>query len=41
MSIDKKELIAKIAQRVEKQPDAVEEILDATLVEIYESIKQG
>ncbi|AFY83047.1 HU family DNA-binding protein [Oscillatoria acuminata] len=41
MSIDKTELIAKIAQRVQKQPEAVEEILDATLVEIYESLKQG
>lgn len=41
MSIDKKELIAKISPRVQKQPDAVEEILEATLTEIYESLKQG
>lgn len=41
MSIDKKELIVKIAQRVQKDSDTVEEILEATLVEIYESLKQG
>ena len=41
MSIDKKELIRRVSQRLSKQTEAVEEILDATLEGIYEFLKQG
>lgn len=41
MSIDKKELVRRVSQRVTKGTGTVEEIIDATLEEIYESLKQG
>jgi len=41
MSIDKQELVRRVSQRVVKGTDTVEEILDATLEEIYSSLKQG
>ncbi len=41
MSIDKKELVKRVSQRLSKGSDTVEEILDATIEEIYESLKQG
>ncbi|TVP56162.1 MAG: hypothetical protein EA343_24425 [Nodularia sp. (in: Bacteria)] len=41
MSIDKKELIRRVERRLSKPTGAVEEIIDATLQEIYESLKQG
>jgi DNA-binding protein HU-beta len=41
MSIDKKELVRRVSQRVVKGTDTVEEIVDATLEEIYSSLKQG
>ena len=41
MSIDKKELIRRISERVPKGTDTVEEMVDATLEEIYEALKQG
>ncbi|BCL40174.1 HU family DNA-binding protein [Nostoc sp. MS1] len=41
MSIDKKELVKRVSKRLSKGSGTVEEILDATLEEIYESLKQG
>ena len=41
MSIDRKELIHRISKRVAKGTGTVEEIVDATLEEIYEALKQG
>lgn len=41
MSIDKKELVRRVSQRVIKETDLVEEIIDATVEEIYSSLKQG
>jgi DNA-binding protein HU-beta len=41
MSIDKKELVRRVSNRVGKETGAVEEILDATFNEIYQSLKQG
>ncbi|MBK1987654.1 HU family DNA-binding protein [Sphaerospermopsis aphanizomenoides BCCUSP55] len=41
MSIDKKELIRRVGQRINKETGTVEEIIDATIEEIYESLKQG
>ena len=41
MSINKKELIRRVSQRLSKETGTVEEIVDATLEEIYESLKQG
>ena len=41
MSINKKELIKRIAQRVDHKNQEVEQIIDATLDEIYQSLKQG
>lgn len=41
MSIDKKELVRRVSVRVIKETGTVEEIIDATLEEIYESLKQG
>jgi DNA-binding protein HU-beta len=39
--IDKKELVRRISRRVTKGTGTVEEIVDATLEEIYEALKQG
>ncbi|HEY9692449.1 MAG TPA: HU family DNA-binding protein [Oculatellaceae cyanobacterium] len=41
MSINKKERIRRISQRLSKGTGTVEEIVDATLEEIYESLKEG
>ena len=41
MSIDKKELVRCVSNRVIKGTGTVEEIIDATVEEIYESLKQG
>jgi DNA-binding protein HU-beta len=41
MSVGKKELIHRISKRVVKGTGTVEEIVDATLEEIYEALKQG
>lgn len=41
MSIDKKELVHRDTQRVVKGTGTVGEIVDATLSEIYSSLKQG
>jgi DNA-binding protein HU-beta len=41
MSIDKKELVRRVSQRVNKGTGTVEEIIDATLEEIYSSLKQA
>jgi DNA-binding protein HU-beta len=41
MSIDKKELVRRVGKRLSKGSGTVEEIIDATLEEIYESLKQG
>ncbi|MDZ7959429.1 MAG: HU family DNA-binding protein [Aulosira sp. DedQUE10] len=41
MSIDKKELVRRVSNRVIKGTGTVEEIIDATLEEIYESLKKG
>jgi len=41
MRIDKKELVCHISKRVTKGTGTVEEIVDATLEEIYEALKQG
>jgi DNA-binding protein HU-beta len=41
MSINKKEIIRRVGQRVNQEEQAIEEILDATLEEIYQSLKQG
>ena len=41
MSINKQELIHRVCQRVARDEQAIEEILDATLEEIYQSLKQG
>jgi DNA-binding protein HU-beta len=41
MSIDKKELISRVSKRVGKGTGTVQESLDASLDEIYESLKQG
>ncbi|MGM3309624.1 HU family DNA-binding protein [Anabaena sp. WFMT] len=41
MSIDKKELVHRVGQRINKENGTVEEIIDATIEEIYESLKQG
>ena len=39
--IDKKELIRRVSQRVGKDTAVVGEIVDITLEEIYEALKQG
>ena len=39
--IEKAELVARVAVRVQKDADAVEEIVDATLEEIYQALKRG
>jgi DNA-binding protein HU-beta len=41
MSINKQELIRRVCQRVNQDEKAIEEILDATLEEIYQSFRQG
>ncbi len=41
MRIDKKELVCRVSERVPKGTDTVEEMVDATLEEIYEALKQG
>lgn len=41
MRIDKKELVRRISERVPKGTCTAEEIVDATLEEIYEALKQG
>ena len=41
MRVDKKELIRRISKRIPKDTGTVEEIVDATLEEIYEALKQG
>jgi DNA-binding protein HU-beta len=39
--IDKKELVSLVARRLNRDVEAVGEILDATLEEIYQSLKRG
>ena len=41
MRIDKKELVRRVSERMPKDAGIVEEIVDATLEEIYEALKQG
>jgi DNA-binding protein HU-beta len=41
MSIDKKELARRVGKRLSKGSGTVEEIIDATVEEIYESLKLG
>ena len=41
MTINKKDLIERISQNVDRKPREVESIVDATLEEIYKSLKQG
>jgi DNA-binding protein HU-beta len=41
MSLKKQELIRRVGQRVNQDEQAIEEILDATLEEIYQSLKRG
>lgn len=41
MSIDKKELVQRVSQRLSEGSGTVEDIIDATLEEIYESLKLG
>ncbi|MBI1277973.1 MAG: HU family DNA-binding protein [Anaerolineaceae bacterium] len=40
-NIDKKELVNRIAQRVPLPSSTIERVVDATIEEIYESLKQG
>jgi DNA-binding protein HU-beta len=39
--IDKKALVVRVSERVGRDKDAVEEIVEATLEEIYEALKRG
>ena len=41
MSIHKKELIRRVCQRISQDEQEIEETVDATLEEIYQSLKQG
>ena len=41
MTISKKDLIKQVSQKVDRKPKEVELIVDATLEEIYQSLKQG
>lgn len=41
MSINKQELIPRVCQRVSQNEQEIEEIVDATLEGIYQSLKQG
>jgi DNA-binding protein HU-beta len=40
-SIDKKELVGRVSQRLGKDTSTIEEIVDTTLEEIYEALKRG
>lgn len=40
MSINKKELVKRVSRRIDSKQKAVEEIIDATLEEIYQSLKE-
>jgi DNA-binding protein HU-beta len=40
-NVDKKELVSRIAERLARQPSEIEPVIDATLEEIYESLKRG
>jgi DNA-binding protein HU-beta len=39
--MDKKELVSRVSQRVERETDMVETVIDATIEEIYQSLQQG
>lgn len=39
--ITKKELVRRMSSRLAKDPGSVEEMVDATLEEIYEALKRG
>ena len=39
--IEKPELVARVAARIHKDAGTIEEILDATLEEIYQALKRG
>lgn len=39
--VEKQELVRLVSQRVQRDEDMVEEIVDATLEEIYQAIKRG
>jgi DNA-binding protein HU-beta len=39
--IEKQELVHRVSQRVNKDPETVGEIVDAALEEIYEALKRG
>ena len=41
MSINKKDLIKRVSQRVSHNIQTVEEVINVTLDEIYQSLKQG
>lgn len=41
MSINKQELVRRISERVGRSSQVIEEILDASLEEIYQCLKQG
>ena len=41
MRIVKKELVRRISERVPRGTGTIEEVVDATLEEIYEALKQG
>ena len=41
MTISKKDLIERVLQKVDSKPKEVELIIDATLEEIYQSLKAG
>jgi DNA-binding protein HU-beta len=41
MSINKKDLIKRVTQRVSHNSQSVEDIINVTLDEIYQSLKQG
>ena len=41
MSISKKDLVKRVVQRLNRDNKLVEEIIDVTLDEIYQSLKQG
>ena len=41
MTISKKDLIKRISQKLDSKPKEVELIVDTTLEEIYQSLKQG
>ena len=41
MTISKKDLVKRISSKVNSKPKEVELIVDATLEEIYQSLKQG